>query len=98
MIIAVSCDPPVIPDDVEVTDNSFKCSLSVQFSKELLCHIVTIELQEGNPRNEYSLTCSLDDEIVFSLYNEGRDLHKRIESGFHGEPYVPIEDRIVVTG
>lgn len=64
MIVAVSCDPPVIPDDVEVTDNSFKCSLSVQFSKELLCHIVTIELQEGNPRNEYSLTCSLDDKIV----------------------------------
>lgn len=64
MIIAVACDPPVIPNDVEVTDNSFRCGLSVQFSQDLLCHVVTVELLEGEPTKEYSLTYSLDDEIV----------------------------------
>ena len=64
MIVAVACDPPVIPEEVEVTDNSFKCDLSVQFSQDLLCHVVTVELLEGDTTKEYSLTYSLDDEIV----------------------------------
>ena len=64
MTVAVACDPPVIPEEVEVTDNSFICDLSVQFSQDLLCHVVTVELLEGDPTKEYSLTYSLDDEIV----------------------------------
>ena len=72
MIVAVSCDPPTIPDDLVVTDNSFRCGLSVQFSQDLICHIVTIELQEGDPNKEYSLIYSLDDEIVslFTMKDE----------------------------
>ena len=64
MTVAVACDPPVIPEEVEVTDNSFRCDLSIQFSQDLLCHVVTVELLEGDPTKEYSLTYSLDDEIV----------------------------------
>lgn len=64
MTVAVACDPPVIPEEVEVTDNSFRCGLSVQFSQDLLCHVVTVKLLEGDPTKEYSLTYSLDDEIV----------------------------------
>lgn len=73
MAAAVACDPPAIPKDVEVTDNSFRCGLSVEFSRNLLCHIVTVELLEGDPAKEYTLTYSLDDESAGLLAMNGED-------------------------